>query len=89
MSGIMKRISTAATLHTWRRNSEIFRFFTIQVTRWNYGMSTDVLGYLVEVVSGMPFAEFLKTRIFESRYVCSDTDFFGPRGKGGSLRNVI
>ena len=28
------------------------------------GVSTDVLGYLVEVVSGMPFEEFLQTRLF-------------------------
>ena len=28
-------------------------------------MSTDVLGYLVQIVSGMPFETFLKTRIFE------------------------
>ena len=33
-------------------------------TAWKYGMSTDVLGYLVEVVSGMPFETYLKTRIF-------------------------
>ena len=32
---------------------------------WKYGMSTDVLGYLVQIVSGMPFETFLKTRIFE------------------------
>ena len=32
---------------------------------WKYGMSTDVLGYLVEIVSGMPFATFLRTRIFD------------------------
>ena len=32
---------------------------------WKYGMSTDVLGYLVQIVSGMPFATFLKTRIFD------------------------
>ncbi|MXY99147.1 beta-lactamase family protein, partial [Candidatus Poribacteria bacterium] len=32
---------------------------------WKYGMSTDVLGYLVEIVSGMPFATFFRTRIFE------------------------
>ncbi|MCY3742607.1 MAG: serine hydrolase [Candidatus Poribacteria bacterium] len=31
---------------------------------WKYGMSTDVLGYLVQIVSGMPFETFLKTRIF-------------------------
>ncbi len=32
--------------------------------RWTYSVSTDVLGYFVEVVSGMPFEEFLQTRIF-------------------------
>ena len=32
--------------------------------RWTYGLSTDVLGYLVEVVSGMPFEEFLQARLF-------------------------
>ena len=32
---------------------------------WKYGMSTDVLGYLVQVISGIPFETFLKTRIFE------------------------
>ena len=32
--------------------------------RWTYGVSTDVLGYLVEVVSEMPFEKFLQTRLF-------------------------
>ena len=32
--------------------------------KWTYGVSTDVLGYLVEVVSGMPFEDFLQSRIF-------------------------
>ena len=32
---------------------------------WTYGVSVDVLGYLVEVVSGMPFEKFLQTRLFE------------------------
>ena len=32
--------------------------------RWNYGVATDVLGYLVEVVSNMPFEKFLQTRLF-------------------------
>jgi len=47
---------------------------------WNYGMSTDVLGYLVEVVSGMPFAEFLKKRISEPLGMV-DTDFSVPEEK--------
>jgi len=32
--------------------------------KWTYGVSTDLLGYLVEVVSGMPFEEFLRSRLF-------------------------
>ena len=47
---------------------------------WNYGMSTDVLGYLVEVVSGMPFAEFLKTQILDPLRM-TDTAFSVPDEK--------
>ena len=47
---------------------------------WNYGMSTDVLGYLVEVVSGMPFEEFLKTRILNPLGM-HDTAFSVPDEK--------
>ena len=32
-------------------------------SRWMYGMSTDVLGYVVEAASGMPFEDFVATRI--------------------------
>ena len=33
--------------------------------RFNYSLSVDVLGRLVEVLSGMPLNEFFRTRIFE------------------------
>lgn len=33
-------------------------------TLWNYSMSTDVLGRVVEVVSGAGLADFFRTRIF-------------------------
>ncbi len=33
-------------------------------SRWNYGVSTDVLGRVVEVVSGQPLDRFLAERIF-------------------------
>jgi CubicO group peptidase (beta-lactamase class C family) len=42
---------------------------------WNYSVSTDVLGYLVEKISGKPFEQFLKERIF-SPLAMNDTDFF-------------
>jgi CubicO group peptidase (beta-lactamase class C family) len=34
-------------------------------TEWNYGVSTDVLGRLVEVVSGQSLDSFFRERIFE------------------------
>ena len=34
-------------------------------TRWRYGISTTMLGRLVEVWSGMPFQDFLQQRVFE------------------------
>jgi CubicO group peptidase (beta-lactamase class C family) len=49
-------------------------------TRWNYSLSTDVLGVLVARVSGMPFADFLRTRIFEPLGML-DTGFFVPAEK--------
>src|SRR5690606_3696216 len=34
-------------------------------TKWQYSPGLTVCGRVVEVVSGQPFAEFLRTRIFE------------------------
>ncbi|MBV9553041.1 MAG: beta-lactamase family protein [Alphaproteobacteria bacterium] len=34
-------------------------------TAWTYSVAIDVLGYLVEKLSGMSFGEFLRTRLFE------------------------
>jgi CubicO group peptidase (beta-lactamase class C family) len=47
---------------------------------WNYSVSTDVLGYLVEKISGLPFDVFLKTRIFDPLKMV-DTGFFVPEGQ--------
>jgi CubicO group peptidase (beta-lactamase class C family) len=33
-------------------------------SEWNYGVSTDVLGRLVEVISGQPLDEFFEQRVF-------------------------
>ncbi len=49
-------------------------------TAWNYSVSTDVLGYLVEHFSGVSFDEFLRTRIFEPLGMV-DTGFTVPDGK--------
>lgn len=49
-------------------------------TAWNYSVSTDVLGYLVGVISGVPFDEFLRQRIFQP-LAMSDTAFHVPDEK--------
>ena len=49
-------------------------------TAWNYSVSFDVLGYLVEKLSGMSFGEFLRTRLFEPLGM-SDTAFWVPSDK--------
>ena len=43
--------------------------------RWNYSVSTDVCGYLVEIISGRPFDAFLKEVIFEPLGMV-DTGFY-------------
>ena len=49
-------------------------------SEWNYSVSTDVLGYLVQVISGMPFADFLRDKVIEPLGMV-DTDFFVPQAK--------
>src|SRR5260370_322578 len=44
---------------------------------WNYSVSTDVIGYLIGKISGKPFEQFLKERIFDPLDM-NDTDFFVP-----------
>ena len=45
---------------------------------FTYSEGLDVLGYFIEVISGVPFDEFLKTRIFEPLNM-KDTWFYQPK----------
>jgi CubicO group peptidase (beta-lactamase class C family) len=47
---------------------------------WMYSVSVDIQGYLVEKLSGQPFPEFLRQRIFEPLGM-TDTGFFVPEDK--------
>ena len=49
-------------------------------TAWNYSVSTDILGYLVEVISGQSLDVFFRERIFEPLGM-SDTSFAVPPEK--------
>jgi CubicO group peptidase (beta-lactamase class C family) len=54
---------------------------------WEYGPSTDVLGYLVEVLSGMSFDEFLRRRIFQPLEM-TDTYFNVPANKVDRMATI-
>ena len=45
-----------------------------------YGLNTDVLGYLIEVISGMPLDKYLQQKIFAPLGM-KDTYFFLPKEK--------
>lgn len=50
--------------------------------RWMYGTSADVLGAVIEVVSGKKFGDFLREELFEPLGM-KDTDFWVPEEKLG------
>ncbi|MDO4291885.1 MAG: serine hydrolase domain-containing protein [Eubacteriales bacterium] len=56
-------------------------------TSWRYGTSADVLGAVIEVASGMSFAEFLRQELFVPLRM-EDTAFWVPREKQGRLAAV-
>jgi CubicO group peptidase (beta-lactamase class C family) len=56
-------------------------------TRWNYSVATDVLGRLIEVVSGQPLDRFLDDRIFGPLGM-TDTGFFIEEGKADRMASL-
>ncbi|MEO9891984.1 serine hydrolase domain-containing protein [Aurantibacter sp.] len=56
-------------------------------TAYVYSEGLDVLGYFIEVVSGLPFDEFLRTRIFDPLGM-DDTWFYLPKDKHNRLVNI-
>ncbi|HEX4414408.1 MAG TPA: serine hydrolase domain-containing protein [Lacipirellulaceae bacterium] len=49
-------------------------------TKWKYGASIDVLGYIVQKVSGKPLDKFIKERVLDPLEM-NDTGFFVPAEK--------
>jgi CubicO group peptidase (beta-lactamase class C family) len=53
-------------------------------TRWEYSVSADVQARIVEKLSGRPFADFLRERIFEPLRM-HDTAYYVPQSKRARL----
>src|SRR2546430_12086340 len=57
-------------------------------TRWEYSLSTDVLGRVVEIVSGKPLGEFLAERIYRPLKM-TDTTFLVPADKRARIAQAL
>ncbi len=53
-------------------------------TKWSYSVGLDLIGRVIELVSGMSFDQFLKRRIFDPAGMTS-TWFQVPQGEAGRL----
>ena len=56
--------------------------------QWTYGLNTDLLGYLVEVVSGMNLDQFFRQKIFDPLEM-KDTYFYLPASKKSRLIPLV
>jgi len=56
-------------------------------TKWQYGLNSDLLGCLIEVISGMNLEDFLRKNIFEPLGM-KDTYFNVPSSKTARLATV-
>ncbi len=56
-------------------------------SRWHYSVAVDVQGYLVEVLSGQPFDDFLDERLFGPLGM-DDTDFYVPAEKADRFAQI-
>ncbi len=53
-------------------------------TKWNYSVGIDVVGHIIERITGMRLSDFMRKRIFGPLGM-KDTDFFCPPEKGDRL----
>ena len=56
--------------------------------KWTYGLSVDLVGRLIEVLSGQSLDQYLRTRLFEPLGM-KDTYFYLPTDRQARLTNVF
>ena len=81
--GSPRGLDLAGCVDEWARLPLLFQ----PGSEWNYSVATDVLGRLVEVVSGQSLDEFFATRILGPLGM-TDTAFFADEERAGRLGAV-
>ncbi|MER7078804.1 CubicO group peptidase, beta-lactamase class C family [Saccharopolyspora kobensis] len=82
-NGLGSRLDLAGCCDAWASLPLLFD----PGTAWNYSVATDVLGRIVEVISGQTLDEFFRTRIFEPLGM-SDTGFAVAREDADRLATL-
>lgn len=78
--GVPKDTTLAQACDAWASLPLLFQ----PGTEWNYSVATDVVGRLVEVISGQNLEQFFSERVFGPLGM-NDTGFFAPEDKHGRL----
>jgi CubicO group peptidase (beta-lactamase class C family) len=76
--------ATEGTIGSMVRKLATLPLYSQPGEQWEYGLSSDVLGYLVEILSGQSLNEFFQTKIFDPLGMV-DTHFYLPEEKRGRL----
>lgn len=77
-SGIFERTTRmAVTLDEMAARTAAIPLASQPGARWRYSIASDIVGYLVQVISGVPFADYMDERIFQPLGM-RDTGFFVP-----------
>ncbi len=81
--GAQTNASLEDVCNTWAQLPLLFQ----PGTEWNYSVALDVVGRVIEIVSGMSLDEFFRTQIFEPLGM-TDTAFFVPEHKRSRLAHL-
>ncbi len=73
-------VAPPSSLQEWSERLATLPLVAQPGTEWNYSVGMDVLGRLIEAVSGMSFGEFLRERLFDPLGM-TDTGFYVPDSK--------
>jgi len=74
---VFNGIESRATPDAWLARVATLPLMFQPGTRWHYGIATDILGVLIQRVSGLTLGDFFRTRIFEPLGM-RDTAFWVP-----------
>lgn len=86
LDGALKKGNPISTAELVSRAAKIPLSFA-PGERFEYGISADILGALIEKAAGMSLGAFFKAEIFD-KLGMNDTAFFVPREKSGRTANV-